>query len=125
MIRDILLTRLTELPGGVSLRVIGKMCDVRLDAETLSSVELLCNYLPELSSEGGKWRTGAIGRSSQLLVAIENYAMSSGRRIFRLSSALAAIPAHEHPTPEELKQALEMSHGKFEMLPNAMIRRNG
>jgi hypothetical protein len=124
VIRDLVLSRLAELPGEVPLSVIAKTCEVLLDAETLASLEMLCNYMPELSSEGGKWKIGTMGRSSQLLIAIENYAMSSGRRIFRLSSALAAIPAHEHPTSDELKQALEMSHGRFEILPNAMIRRN-
>ena len=74
--------------------------------------------------DDGKWKIAQAGRSATILAEIENYSVSTGRKIFRLSSALGRIPIHEHPNEDELKQALDLSHGKYELLPNAMIKRN-
>jgi hypothetical protein len=64
------------------------------------------------------------GRAAQLLAAIENYADTSGRKIFRLAAALSSLPASEYPTEEELQNILASSNGRFALLPNAMIKRN-
>ena len=98
-------------------------CDLPVDPENAAAVQLLIHYMPEIVRDGDRWTLARVGKSSKILSAIENYAVSSGRKVFRLSSALAGIPANEHPTEDELRQALELSHGRFELLPNAMIRK--
>jgi hypothetical protein len=124
MIRDRVLGFLADTQGGASASEIAEECGFRTDAETAAAFELLCHYAPELIKENDRWKVAKAGRSSQILAAIESYALSSGKKIFRLSTALASIPAHEHPAEEELKQALEMSHGRFQLLANAMIKKN-
>lgn len=124
MIRDQLLVSLGDTPGGAAVGSLGELCDLGKDAEAIAALELLCHYMPELGLDGGKWKVTTISRGAQILAAVENYAVSSGKKIFRLASALSAIPAHEHPTEDELTQALEMSHGRYQLLPNAMIRKN-
>jgi hypothetical protein len=88
------------------------------------AAEVLLSYSPELVVDNGEWKLAKSGRTAAILAAIENYSVSTGRKIFRLSSALQAIPAHEHPTETELQQALAMSRGRYDLLPNAMIKRN-
>lgn len=123
MNRDLLLSRLAET-GGASVIGLLNGTNLALDAETISTVEVLLQYSPEVIFDDGKWRIAQFGRSSKLLAEIENYSVSTGRKIFRVSAALQRIPAHEHPTETELQQALELSHGRYELLANAMIKRN-
>jgi hypothetical protein len=124
MNRDRLLVAFSDSPGGLPISSLGGLCDLGKDAESLAALELLCHYTPELDLESGKWKVVGIGRGAQILAAIENYAVSTGKKIFRLAAALSAIPAHEHPTEAELTQALEMSHGRYQLMPNAMIRKH-
>jgi len=124
MIRDRLLVSLTDYPRGASTESLGGLCEFGRDAEVLAALELLCHYSPELGLDGGKWKVTGTSRAAQILAAVENYAVSSGKKIFRVASALSGVPAHEHPTEFELTRALEMSHGRYQLLPNAMIRRN-
>lgn len=124
MIRDQLLVCLDNIPGGVPINALAEQCDIGKDAEALAALELLCRYSPELGFDCGKWKAVKTSRGARILAAVENYAVSSGKKIFRLAPALSAIPADEHPTEDELTQALEMSHGRYELLPNAMIRKN-
>lgn len=122
MIRDDILSRLAEA-GGASTGSLLKHIDVPVDAESAAAVEMLACYSSEVVFDDGKWKLAQTGRSATILAEIENYSVSTGRKIFRLSSALERIPAHEHPNEDELKQALDLSHGKYELLANAMIKR--
>jgi len=123
MIRDKLLSRLAET-SGISIAGVLQGSDIAVNAETTAAAELLLQYSPDVVFDDGKWKVAQAGRSATIFAAIHNYSVSSGRRIFRLSSALAQIPPHEHPNEDELKQALDLSHGEYELLPNAMIKRN-
>ena len=123
MIRDAILTRLAET-GGAAIGGLLHGTDLSVDAESAAAVEMLLHYSSEVVFDNGKWKLAHAGRSATILAAIENYSVSTGRKIFRLSSALGRIPAHEHPNEDDLKQALDLSHGKYELLPNAMIKRN-
>lgn len=123
MIRDAILTTLAET-GGATIGGLLQHADVPADAESAAAMEMLLCYSSEVVFDEGKWKLAHAGRSALILAEIENYSVSTGRKIFRLSSALGRIPAHEHPNEDELKQALGLSHGKYELLPNAMIKRN-
>lgn len=123
MIRDTIIAHLSETDGA-SVGSLLQSAGLPAEAESLAAVELLLHYSSDVVLDGDKWKVAQAGRSATILAAIRNYASSSGRKIFRLSSALAQIPAHEHPNEEELKAALDLSHGEFELLPNAMIKRN-
>lgn len=123
MIRQALLSRL-EVVDGDTISGLLHFSGLSVDAESSAAAELLLQYSSEVVFEDGKWRVAQAGKSSTILAAIKNYGVSSGRKIFRLSSALAQIPAHEHPNEDELKAALDLSHGEYELLPNAMIKRN-
>lgn len=93
-------------------------------AENMAVVEALLMFSPEFEKVAQVWKLVKKGRTARILTAIENYADATGRKIFRLSTALADLPPHEHPTEDELRHALESSHGRFQILPNAMIKRN-
>lgn len=123
MIRENLLSQLAELDGASIGRLL-QGSDIAISTETMAAAELLVQYSSEVVLDDGKWKIAQAGKSATILAAINNYATSSGRKIFRLSSALTQIPPHEHPNEDELKQALDLSHGEFELLPNAMIKRN-
>ena len=124
MIRDLLLAHLAEADAGTSITSLLAAIDSPRDAETAYATEVLLGYSPELLFGNGEWTLTKVGRASTILAAIENYSVSTGRKIFRLSSALQTLPAHEHPTESELHQALATSRGRFDLLPNAMIKRN-
>jgi hypothetical protein len=123
MIRDAILTGLAET-GGATISRLLQHADVAADTESAAAMEMLLCYSSEVVFDAGKWKLAQTGRSASILAEIENYSVSTGRKIFRLSSALARLPAHEHPNEDELKQALGISHAKYELLPNAMIKRN-
>lgn len=123
MIRDRLLAVLSDSPSGCSGSLLAEQSGLGADVESIAAVELLCLYSPELVSDGSRWKLASSSRTSLILAAIENYAISSGKKIFRLSAALQTIPVHEHPTEDDLAQALSASHGRFRLLPNAMIKR--
>jgi hypothetical protein len=124
MIRDRLLTILNDTPSGCSATTLAEQSGVGTEPESVAAVEFLCLFSPELVSDGSRWKLATSSSSGKILAAIENYATSSGKKIFRLSAALQGLPAHEHPTEDELAQALSASHGRFQLLPNAMIKRN-
>jgi hypothetical protein len=123
MIRNNLLSRLAELEGA-SVAGLLQGTDIVANAETSAAAEILLQYSPDVVFDDDKWKLARASRSATILAAINNYSVSSGRKIFRLSSALAQIPPHEHPNEDELKAALELSLGEYELLPNAMIKRN-
>jgi hypothetical protein len=126
MLRDDCLKILGQTPEGLSLQSLGTQLGSRKDPDFMAAIEILLTLSPETRKDNdNKWRLIGKSRSSELLAAIESYADITGKKIFRVSSALAALPPHEHPTEDELRQALESSHGRYELRPNAMIRRKG
>src|SRR5689334_18554841 len=98
MIRDQVLGVLSNSSDGASIKGIIEQCELSTDSETAAAIEIICHYIPEITRDGDKWKLAQAGRYSKILAAIENYALSSGKKIFRLSSALDVIPANEHPT---------------------------
>ncbi len=106
----------------VSTRQLGEVLDEPLNAERLGAIELLCVLHPTvLRSEGG-WRTSQMGKTSSVILALENFAASTGKRIFRASSALEGLAADILPTQTELEEVIRNEGRKFEMLPNGMIK---
>ena len=124
MIRDQFLARLGESHSGSSIIGLLRKVDQPADPETACAAQVLLSYSPEVVNDHGEWKLAKVGQTAAILAAIENYSVSTGRKIFRLSSALQTLPVHEHPTETELQQALAMSRGRFDLLPNAMIKRN-
>ena len=122
MIRDQILSTLAETDGATIVGVL-QGTELPVNAETSAAAELLLHYSHDVVFDDGKWKVAEAGRSATILAEIKNYSVSTGRKIFRLSSALAKLPPHEHPNEDELKQALDLSHGEYELLPNAMIKR--
>ncbi len=126
MLRDKLLSALGSSKDGMSSRNLADQVDYKTDACSIAALDSMLLFFPEVVREGSRWKIAAQkSRSSRILAAIESYADSTGKKIFRLSTALASIPAHEHPTEEELSHILSASHGKYQLLKNAMIKRNG
>lgn len=124
MIRDRLLLALDGTPGGLSTESLARKVGVDPSPESLASLDALLMLSPETTRENDRWRLIGKNRTAQILAAIESYAITTGKKIFRLSSALEGLPAHEHPTEEELLKAVESSNGKYQLLRNAMIKRN-
>jgi hypothetical protein len=123
MIREKIIACLSE-SDGASTQSLLDCAELANDADSSAVVELILHYSSEVVFDDGRWKVSHSGKSAKILAAISNYATSSGRKIFRLSSALAQFPPHEHPNEHELNAALDLSHGEYELLPNAMIRRN-
>jgi len=124
MLHDRLISALGQVPGGLTTTAIAERVESAMDPLNLAAVEATLLLSHEVSREGDRWKLVVKGRSAQILAAIESYADSSGRKIFRLAAALSSLPAQDHPTEEELREVLESSNGRFTLLPNAMIRRN-
>jgi hypothetical protein len=124
MFHDRLLSALTSAPGGLTTVVLAERAEVPTTPYSLAAMEATLLLSPEVSREGDRWKLMVKGRAAQLLAAIENYADTSGRKIFRLAAALSSLPASEYPTEEELQNILASSNGRFALLPNAMIKRN-
>lgn len=125
MLRERILDVLSEESSGISLEAIAEKINYPGDASSLGTIEIFLMLSPEVTREGLKWKVaGQKSRSSRLLAAIESYADSTGKKIFRLSHALTNIPVHEHPTEEELNQILSATNGRYQLMKNAMIKRN-
>jgi hypothetical protein len=123
MIRDELLQALRAAPAGLATATL--ITQAGLDPADADAAEAVLLLSPEVGRGEGRWRLLDCGRSGRLLAAIESFAASSGRKLFRAEAALASLAAHEHPTQEELQEAVEASGGRYSLLPNLMIRRNG
>lgn len=122
MIRDQLFANLGASTKGLPLdQLSSQFCSK--DEYSLSAIEALLLLSPEVGSDGANWILRKKGRTSSILSAIEAYADSTGKKIFRASAALANLPPEEQPTEDELISALTASHGSFELLPNLMIKR--
>jgi hypothetical protein len=124
MLHDRLLSALSAAPGGLTIAALAERIGLEATPSSLAVMEATLLYSSEISREGNRWKLMVKGRAAQLLSAIENYADTSGKKIFRLAAALSSLPASAHPTEEELRQVLDASSGRFVLLPNAMIKRN-
>jgi hypothetical protein len=122
MIRDELIQSLRQAPAGLTTTTL--LAQVGINATDADVAEAVLLLSPEVGQAEGRWRLLDCGRIGRLLGAIEAHAAASGRKLFRAEAALAFLPAHEHPTQEELQDAIEASGGRFSLLPNLMIRRN-
>lgn len=125
MIREQLITELRSAAGGLTLPTV--LSRLRIDpySPIAAAVEAILILTPEAQCMDSRWRLIPKGRSARILSEIEAYASSSGKIIFRAASALASLPTGEHPTADELKDVLDASGGRFSLLANDMIRRNG
>jgi hypothetical protein len=123
MIRDELLRRICTIPEGVPPSGLQDRTGLNSDSEDCALIEALLLLSPEVRYEGGVWRPVSGNRAFRVLAEIRRYSAATGKRIFRLSSALAELPPQEHPTEEELKVILAATEPEFELLPNAMVKR--
>jgi hypothetical protein len=124
MIRDQLIAMLDRNPGGLSSQALLERTELRSDPYVIAAVDSFLLLSSEVKREGNLWKLIGQSRTAKILSAIDAYAKSTGKKIFRLSTALEGLPAHEHPTEEELIRALKASNGQYKLLPNAMIKRN-
>jgi hypothetical protein len=124
VIRDSLIAAITQRPDGLTTEaLLGTLPAIPQRPSDMAAVDAVLLLSPEVRRDGGLWKIAQKGKTGRILAAIENYAQHTGRSIFRLSSALQALPAHEHPTEDELKRILSVTDGRYELLRNAMIRR--
>ena len=123
-LHDRLLSVLAMAPGGMTSASTADRVEMPADPLSIAAVEAVLLLSREVNRDAGRWTLVVKGRSARLLAAIESYADASGKKIFRLASALSSLSVFEHPTEEELRDVLASSNGRFELLPNAMIKRN-
>lgn len=123
MIRDQLLAILSGSRTGESTRSLTEALSIGTAAEDQGIVEAILLLSPECRKENDRWLSRGESRAARLLSEIRAYADATGKRIFRLSSALKNVSANEHPTSEELTRILQEAGGEFELLPNAMVKK--
>lgn len=124
MIRDQLIAKLETNPKGLTTSALAQQLDLPYGPDTLCALEALLTFCGEVGLEGHKWKVIKRGRKNKILNAIESYANSSGKKIFKLSAALSGLPINEYPTEDELREMFDASNGQFQLLRNAMIKRN-
>jgi hypothetical protein len=115
---------LDRAASGMTTRHLAEVLDDEHSAETLGAIELLCVLSSDFQNSNGNWLTTRVGKAGAVLVALENFVTSTGKRIFRSSAALEALPAEMLPTEDELVEILESSGQRFVLLPNQMIKFN-
>lgn len=108
---------------GVPLGAIQQFIGKSVHVEDRAVVEAILLLSPEVNHHNGLWSPIRANRSARILTEIRRYADATGRKIFRVSAALANIPPHEHPTEDELNAILATATAEFELLPNAMLKR--
>ncbi len=87
-------------------------------------MEALLVLSPEVRLIDGRWRLIEVARRDRILAAVEAYASTTGKKLFRAAAALDGLSLKDQPTIEELKGVLASSGGRYSLLPNAMIKRN-
>ena len=108
---------------GLSTRHLTELLTEDDSPELLGAVELLCVLSPSFCTVAGTWRTTTqAGKEVAVLIAFENYVTATGKRIFRGDSAMAGLAPETLPTEEELAQIVGSTDGRFELLPNHMIK---
>jgi len=124
MMRERLLKELQTSPTGLDLASLLSRLKIDGGTSACAAVEAVLLLSPEVYLSESRWRMGSKGKAGRILSAIEAYAGSTGKRIFRASAALSALSLDEHPTADELRGVLDSSGGRFTLLPNDMIKRN-
>ena len=124
MRREIILEILSRSNNSLTALDICQAGFDSVNPEVVASCELLCLYADELALVDGKLQLLKKDRASAILTELTNFCEASGKRIFRVSAALERLAAHEHPTEDELKRAVDLSNGKFSLLKNSMVKRN-
>lgn len=125
MIKDRVLKELRVSPTGLDLPSVLSTMGIDGASSASSAIESILLLSPEVYFAESKWRIGSKSKASRILSAIEVYIGSTGKQIFRASAALSSLAADEHPTADELREILGSSGGRFTLLPNDMIKRNG
>lgn len=123
MIRDTLLSALRGSSQGLPSTALAEQVDTICQPERVAAIEAILLLSPEVRRDDGRWKLSSESRTMRILSAIDAYADTSGRRIFRVSSALANLPPSEHPTEAELTTVINSSGGRYQLMPNAMIKR--
>jgi len=109
--------------GGLSTRDLAGLLTEDDSPELLGAVELLCVLSPSFRTVDGTWRTTTrAGKEVAVLTAFEAYVTATAKRIFRSDSAMAGLAEELLPTEEELVQIVGSTDGRFELLPNHMIK---
>jgi len=124
MKRDGILEAFRGASSGISVNEI--LSRLRIDPFSAEgcAVEALLFFLPEIRYVDGRWRIVEPARADRILTAIESYASTTGRKVFRAAAALESLPLKDQPTIEELAGLLQSAGGAYSLLPNAMIKRN-
>lgn len=120
--RDRIKQSLDGATVGMSTRQIAEALSQEGSPESLGAIEFLCLMSPDFQLVNGFWLTTRVGKAAAVLLALENHATSTGKRIFRSSAALEGLPADSLPTEDELVLILQGSGQRFELLPNQMIK---
>ena len=124
MIRDQLLSTLETSSTGMTTSALAQQLDLPSEPDTLCALETLLTFCGEVGLEGHKWKIVKRGRKTKIITAIESYANSTGKKIFKLSAALSGLSINEYPTEDELTEMFDATNGQFQLLRNAMIKRN-
>ena len=124
MTRDRVLEVLHQVPSGASLAHILSELQINGHCEAGSAVEALLFLSPEIRLIDGRWRLIEVARRERILAAVEAYASTTGKKLFRVAAALDGLSLKDQPTIEELKGVLASSGDRYSLLPNAMIKRN-
>ena len=122
-IRESLLKSLSRRPEGANLRVLREDADLNPDPENEAFVEALLMLSPECIRQADGWVLAAGNRGRRIMAELRRYSDATGKRIFRASSALSALPVQDQPTIDELSDILQTGDDEFELMPNGMIKR--
>lgn len=124
MMREKMLSMLEMNPKGLTTSALAQQLGLAQGPDTIYALEALLAYCNEVGQEDQRWKIVKKSMKNKILGSIEAYANSSGKKIFRLSAALSGIPINEHPTEDKLREILDATNGQFQLLRNAMIKRN-
>ncbi|MCB1064813.1 MAG: hypothetical protein KDN20_18075 [Verrucomicrobiae bacterium] len=123
-IRPQILETLQSSPGGLSSRALAQKTGLDCTAESIAAVSVMALVSGDIRFEEERWKpTKSIGATPVAILAVlENYARTTGKRIFRASAALQFLSAEQQPTADDLQRIVEESGHAFELLPNSMIK---
>jgi hypothetical protein len=124
-VRDDVISALRQSPAGLTTNALFAKVGIDPQGADAAVAEAVLLLSAEITCSDGRWRLADGGRVGRVLAAVDSYVAATGKKIFRAAAALESLPPHEHPTQDELQQALAASGGRYELLPNLMIRRNG
>src|SRR5215467_1751040 len=88
VIRDDLLSALRKSPQGLPSTALAERIGSGVHPEVVAAVDAILRLSPEVTHIDAKWVLVSEGRTMRILSVIEAYAVASGRKVFRLSSAL-------------------------------------